>query len=737
MDAQKFLKRLDLCGLLSDRQIAEFLARLEPAQQISVPELSSELVKTGLLNSWQVEELRAGRDRLLIGKYPLIGRLGGGGMGVVYLAEHKLLKKKVALKVISDDQLDNQHAVERFLREGRVLAQLKHPSIVAVHDLDQTEAGTFFLAMEYIEGRNLAEFVRDRGVLGADFLVEIARQVAAGLDHAYQFGIVHRDLKPHNFMIDRQHRPIVLDMGLAVIRNDRVREQLSCLLVTSQSVLGTPAYMAPEQFVGGHVTDSRSDIYSLGCTLYFALTARPPFVAKDLLELRRQHEAADPVPLTQTRRDVPESLIRIINRMMAKRPDDRYQSPAELLEELRLWKSTSASVPEPLGKPLPLADSHAPTLPPRESAPSSGPQPARLLHLSGFSLEMMHVPAGPFPAGCTPEMARAVASCLPVSQRDEGCQALLRNPHRLAQTDEYLISKFPITRAQYQRFLAATGYPRPPEWADQLRCSEDGDRPVVQVSLADARAFCEWAGLSLPTSDEWEKAARGTDGRLYPWGSTFDPARCHCDEAGASEPSPVNAFPTGASPFGVEQACGNVWEWVDSGQEVPAVRGGSYQSICEFFGAVFHFLPAEPSVRREHIGFRVVQRSRSPEPPARRAPRRRASRAQVADELAAQLIAIPAGPFIRGLNRFVIQPLIDRFGLGESDIHKLVDQGSAAVSLPAFAISRYCVTNGQYLAYVQAERAKLPEGWDSAVVEASDPVPAWCSLPVAGIAYDL
>jgi WD40 repeat protein len=253
-------------------------------------------------------------------RYRIVRLLGVGGMGAVYEAEHLVLHRPVALKVIKRAYTASPDALERFRREVRTAARLSHPNIVTTHDAE--DAGeTHFLVMEYVDGTDLGRLVQERGLLPVAETCEYIRQAALGLQHAFEQGMVHRDLKPHNLMLTLDGRVKILDFGLARFASEAAD---AAGLTSTGIVLGTVDYIAPEQAESAHQADIRSDIYSLGCTLYHLLAGQPP------LQKVMAHVNKKPQPLTELRPDLPEELMLVLERMMAKNPKHRYQTPAEV-----------------------------------------------------------------------------------------------------------------------------------------------------------------------------------------------------------------------------------------------------------------------------------------------------------------------------------------------------------------------------------------------------------------------
>jgi DNA-binding beta-propeller fold protein YncE/predicted Ser/Thr protein kinase len=263
-------------------------------------------------------------------RYRIERLLGTGGMGAVYRAEHRIMQRTVALKVISPELTDNPAAVERFQREVRAAARLSHPNIVTAHDAEQ--AGELhFLVMEFVEGTDLAELVARRGPLPVMHACNYIRQAALGLQHAFAAGMVHRDIKPQNLMLTPQGRIKILDFGLARFAMEKSG---GSALTQANAMMGTPDYIAPEQANDARSADIRADVYSLGCTLYHLLTGRPPFAEFPLLQKLVAHLEQTPSPVSGFRADVPQEVQGILQRMLAKRPEDRYQTPADVAQEL-------------------------------------------------------------------------------------------------------------------------------------------------------------------------------------------------------------------------------------------------------------------------------------------------------------------------------------------------------------------------------------------------------------------
>jgi WD40 repeat protein len=264
-------------------------------------------------------------------RYRVLALLGTGGMGAVYKAEHRLMARVVALKVMSGTLVGSAAGVERFRREFKASARLAHPNIVAAYDAEQA-GDLHFLVMEYVEGTDLARWLAEHGPLPAAEGCAYVRQAALGLAHAHAHGMIHRDIKPHNLMRMPDGTVKILDFGLA-----RLAAEAGSVLggMTGQgTLLGTVDYLAPEQADDAHRADIRSDIYSLGCTLYHLLSGRPPFLQGTLVQKVMAHRERQPQSLLEIRSDLPPGLVRVVERMMAKLPEQRYQTPTEVVTAL-------------------------------------------------------------------------------------------------------------------------------------------------------------------------------------------------------------------------------------------------------------------------------------------------------------------------------------------------------------------------------------------------------------------
>lgn len=324
-------------GDVLKRLISEMQSQGVPVD--SSRSIADQLVERNLLTRWQADKLLQGKHKgFFLGKYRLLKLLGKGGMSSVYLAEHVLMRRQCAIKVLPTKRVNDTSYLGRFHREAQAVASLDHPNIIKAYDVDkemEKDTEIHFLVMEFVDGRSLQEIVQQDGPLDFQSAAEYIRQSAAGLAHAHQAGMVHRDIKPGNLLIDRSGVVKLLDMGLARFFNDGDEESLT--VAHDEKVLGTADYLAPEQALDSHSVDARADIYSLGCTFYFLLTGHPPFTEGTLAQRLMSHQTKQPPPVTQDRPDTPSDLLAIIDKMMAKKRDERYQTADEVSDDLADW----------------------------------------------------------------------------------------------------------------------------------------------------------------------------------------------------------------------------------------------------------------------------------------------------------------------------------------------------------------------------------------------------------------
>lgn len=357
---KQFVRNLTDSGVMPADEVATFIGSLaEDRKAADGEQLARELVRQKKLTSYQASAIFQGKYQgLVLGNYLVLDKLGQGGMGMVLKAEHRRMKRIVALKVLSPAVVKLPNMLRRFQREAQAAARLQHPNIVAAYDADEFK-GVHFLVMQYIEGTNLSALVKKQGPLPIDKGVDFIQQAARGLEYAHAAGVIHRDIKPSNLLLDKSGTIRVLDMGLARIElTDGAQSELT----GSGMVLGTVDYMSPEQAVNVRTADQRSDIYSLGITLYYLLTGKAAYGGDSLMEKLLAHRE-HPIPsLREVRPDVPAGLSALFRIMVAKAPEDRYQSMTEVREALEVCMVA------PSFAALPKAENFAPQFPSEESA---------------------------------------------------------------------------------------------------------------------------------------------------------------------------------------------------------------------------------------------------------------------------------------------------------------------------------------------------------------------------------
>jgi len=397
--SDELLGALRRSKLVPEDRLAGWLAEYPAAAAAAPKDLAARLVTTGLVTRFQAKLLLQGRHKgfFIADKYKVLDLLGSGGMGAVYLCEHTSLKTPVAVKVLPPGMGGNAEARERFYREARAFASLNHPNLVRGFDVD-ADGKIHYIVMEYVDGVDLQALAARRGPLPVARAVNYIRQAAVGLAHAHSRGWVHRDIKPANIAVDRAGTARVLDMGLARLildGTDGITRNYS-----DGTILGTADYLAPEQATGGHI-DGRADIYSLGGTLYFLLTARLPYGDGNTAQKLVAHQLHAPPPVRTLRPDLPAGLAAVVARMMAKHPGDRYQTGLDLAEALAPWD---------VGGPFPPGEDEIPhRLPPglaahAATAPTPGP-----LTPTRATAPLTPAPSGP-PAPTAPLSAARLAA---------------------------------------------------------------------------------------------------------------------------------------------------------------------------------------------------------------------------------------------------------------------------------------------------------------------------------------
>ncbi|MFC1706740.1 SUMF1/EgtB/PvdO family nonheme iron enzyme [Planctomycetota bacterium] len=542
---------------------------------------------------------------------PLLGRtlagyciermVGSGAFATVYLAVRVSDGCRFALKILHQGVKYGEQVEARFIREARVIAKVQHPNVVQVYDAGE-EGGYPYIVMEYVEGESLGDQLRRGDIPPIREAVVVALGIVRGLAAAHAERVIHRDLKPDNILIAADGTPKIVDFGVAKDRD-------ATTMTTSKKMLGTPAYVSPEAVSDSKNVDERSDLYSFGVVFFSLLAGRPPFEG-EVYQLLHSHVSKTPPRPSTLVSGIPPLLEELVLKLLEKEPGDRYRSADELsqtlervLERVELsptrsegqsvlsrrhsWEAETVRSPvsdpilpaEPLVlAPPSVASATARALPPlvmqhwhHGALPQGMERSQREIGVycwsapAGLMVEMVYVPPGEFTMGDD-------------DSDDE------RPQHKRSVAWGYYIGRYPVMVSQFATFVRTTGHKTDAKrvgWAwchrGTKRVKEKGRswknpgfpqnavHPVVNVSWEDARFCCTWAGLSLPTEAQWEKAARGTRGRRYPWGESKPTAslcvtREHPSCNGQST-VPVGSAPMGASPYGAHDMAGNVWEW--------------------------------------------------------------------------------------------------------------------------------------------------------------------------------
>jgi serine/threonine protein kinase len=346
LSADAFLRCVLRSGLLDREQLQESLRSVAVEERSNPHALADHLVRMGKLTRFQVSKLLRGISQgMIIGPFRLLAPLGKGGMGTVFLVRDQRSDQLVALKVLPPRLARTEERIlARFRREMEMSQRVAHPHLAWTYEVGEFR-GAHYIAMEYIQGRTLTRLVSEEGTLPVPRAARLMAEVAAGLDHAHSQGLIHRDLKPSNILVTPRDHAKVLDLGLALSHG----ETGDALIVGGQGyILGTMDYIAPEQTVDPLKVDARSDVYSLGCTLYYALSGQPPFPGGTSKEKIMRHRNETPTPLAELVPILPAGFVALVERMMAKDPTNRPASAAAVETEMRAW--AAGEVVQPLDR---------------------------------------------------------------------------------------------------------------------------------------------------------------------------------------------------------------------------------------------------------------------------------------------------------------------------------------------------------------------------------------------------
>lgn len=522
--------------------------------------------------------IRAALHQLIGDKFEVREWIGGGGMAEVFLARHRMHGAYFAVKVLSEQLAEEPAIVARFMDEARTAATLSgHPNIAPVFDIG--EAGSLhYIVMPYIEGEDLRSYLERRGRLSEAEAVTVVRQVAEALVWAGERQVVHRDLKPANIRIDLSGRVLVIDFGIA-----KAGDAPSARTRAGEA-LGTPYYMSPEQ-IRAERCDQRSDLYSLGVIFFELLSGAKPFTGDSYRAIEIGHTQKLPPALSTIAPDVDPELERIVNRLLEKERERRYQTAGELLDDLRRsyrgeWDARLHPVADrPLvgGEPgLAEAETMVTPVPPAAApagiAVKEEKKKGRGGVLAAAALAVVAVAAvgGYFVtrnqgAGEPKKETGAAKSLAPVIQDANGSMFLVAagpfvfgsddaespNKKQTVELPAFYVDATEVSCGQYVKFAETTG-----RGGDLADMKKDATLPATGVTAEDARAYCAWTGKRLPDEREWEKAARGADGRVYPWGNQAlaSPGRLVA----------VDEYPERQSPSRALGMSGNAFEWTST-----------------------------------------------------------------------------------------------------------------------------------------------------------------------------
>ena len=510
-----------------------------------------------------------------------------------------------------------QQQKKRFNREAKTIAQLEHAAIVPVYDVGEYQEQPY-IVMRYMAGDSLKEYLQKKGPLSLEKAIEICSRIAKGLNKVHGKGIIHRDLKPGNILFDEEENPYIADFGI-------VKFAEASSLTTASILIGTPAYMSPEQIEAERELDARSDIYSLAVILFEMISGEQPYKANTPLGVVTAH-LNKPIPrVIDLRNDLPEAIQKIIEKGMAKKREERYSSVMEFSQELKgigktifedsatiddisnndgitrdrsqVWmqnnkKWQSILVFGIIFSILILVYFFLSNKSPEKEKKSKDPTHTQILASQIMSEKVVEISQtsslerNQISSGATKKNPLDEANLVYISSGEfemgltekevdylqlnsQYCSAALdlSIPRHKVFLDGYWIYRTEITNAMY-KLCVNDGVCSSPknsyskERTDYFTNPKYKDYPVVFVSWIDADNYCNWAGGRLPTEAEWEKAARGTDNRLFPWGNDFPVSDLANTTFSKLDTEPVDSYPLGASPYGVYNLAGNVYEWV-------------------------------------------------------------------------------------------------------------------------------------------------------------------------------
>lgn len=355
-------------GILADRLLDDIAGRLASGEYPADPNaLADRLVRDRTITAYQAKRLLAGKAYgMIVGRYIILDRIGSGSMGRVYKAHHQLMDRVVALKIIAPEIAANERVSARFQREMKLVGRLDHPNVVRAFDADRANR-VLYIVMEYVQGESLGERLK-RGPVPAPEMIDYAAQAALGLAHAHAQGMVHRDVKPSNILVDQDKKVKILDLGLGVLME---ADEGATFATADGIAVGTVDYMSPEQALG-KVVDGRSDLFSLGCAMYHLMTGKLAYPGPSPIDRLGRRINNPPVPITEHFPDFPVAAQRVLDKLMAFKPQDRFANATEASEALQALIRPRTRKPAPAStdpQPQPVKSPSAPEAPPLPAYP--------------------------------------------------------------------------------------------------------------------------------------------------------------------------------------------------------------------------------------------------------------------------------------------------------------------------------------------------------------------------------